>query len=238
MSLTPGFIYALKYMAARGGQLITEGYTHQYDSTLNPYTGVSGDDFEFYRVTADPTQNWVLTYQGPMAEDSQNWAQNRINAALGELKRSRLPGPIAWVTPHYAASGLDYRTFAANFPITMQRVLYFDNVPLTAAKNHIRAWGGSDYFDGLFFPYVVQKDLYGQKVVPENTGGPELFEWSGSPPNPLSAVLAAARVNLAVRDGWAGGYFDPDLDISYLQQMVAGIRALGFTFVPLANSVQ
>ncbi len=238
MSLAPAFISALKYMVARGGQLVDEGYTHQYDSTLNPYTGVSGDDFEFYRVTADPTQNWALTYQGPVAEDSQNWIQNRINSALGEYKKARLPAPVAWVTPHYAASGLDYRVVASNFPVTMQRVLYFDNVPLTGAKNHITTWGGSSYFDGLFFPYVIQKDLYGQKVVPENIGGIELNTWFGNPPHPLSDVLAAAQVNLAVRDGWAAGYFDPDVDILYLQQLVKSLKGMGYTFVPLTSSVQ
>jgi len=53
MSRAPEFLETLKYMESRGGQLVSEGYTHQYDRGPNPYTGVTGDDYEFFRVTVD-----------------------------------------------------------------------------------------------------------------------------------------------------------------------------------------
>ena len=36
-------------MVSKGGTLIEHGNTHQYSNVANPYSGVSGDDFEFYR---------------------------------------------------------------------------------------------------------------------------------------------------------------------------------------------
>ena len=41
--------------------------------------------------------------------------------------------------------------------------------------------------------------------------------------------------NLVVRDGFASFFFHPYLDISYLQQAVSGLRAVGYTFVSPAS---
>jgi len=35
--------------------MIHHGYTHQYSNIANPYTAVTGDDCEFYRITAAAT---------------------------------------------------------------------------------------------------------------------------------------------------------------------------------------
>ena len=43
--------------------------------------------------------------------------------------------------------------------------------------------------------------------------------------------MAAAQKNLVVRDGFASFFFHPYLDISYLQQTVAGLKAVGYSFV-------
>jgi len=32
--------------------MIHHGYTHQYSNIANPYTAVTGDDCEFYRITS------------------------------------------------------------------------------------------------------------------------------------------------------------------------------------------
>src|ERR1700730_10006690 len=76
-------IRALKYLTTKGGTMILHGYTHQYSIIANPYTAVSEDDCEFYRITqnADHTLNYV----GPVAEDSTPWAQGRFNSAAAEV---------------------------------------------------------------------------------------------------------------------------------------------------------
>jgi uncharacterized protein YdaL len=55
------------------------GYTHQYSNVPNPYNGVTGDDFEFFRVVENADH--TLTFQGPVAEDSARWAFDRIAAS-------------------------------------------------------------------------------------------------------------------------------------------------------------
>ena len=194
------------------------GYTHQYDSAPNPFTAVTGDDYEFFRVTYDAQTN-LVDYM-PVPEDSRPWVQNRLRAGLQEFKASGLTA-LAWETPHYAASALDYGIFAENFSLTIQRVLYFDSAGHPA---------------GQFFPYVIQWDTYGQKILPENLGNIDP-EWDSSPPRFPADLIRAARKNRVVRDGWASAFFHPYLDLAYLQELVGGIKALGYTYVPLTDTV-
>ncbi|MGH1556018.1 hypothetical protein ACRAWF_42105 [Streptomyces sp. L7] len=63
----------------------------------NPYNGVTGDDFEFYRSHIDSANNVV--YDGPVAEDSTLWAQTRVTSALAAFTAAGLPKPTLWTTP-------------------------------------------------------------------------------------------------------------------------------------------
>jgi len=49
-------------------------------------------------------------------------------------------------------------------------------------------------------------------------------------------LIRAARKNRVIRDGWASAFFHPYLDLSYLQELVSGIRGLGYKYVPLTDS--
>jgi uncharacterized protein YdaL len=219
MSRAPEFVEALRYMIGRGGQLVIHGYTHQYDSLLNPFTGVTGDDYEFFRVTYDAETN-LVDYM-PVPEDSRHWVMGRVHAGLREFDQARLT-PVAWETPHYAASALDYGVFAETFPLTIQRVLYFDS---------------SGHVAGQFFPYVIERDVYGQKIMPENLGNVDPDQWHQYPPRLPRELIQAARKNLVIRDGWASGFFHPYLDLAYLRELIEGIKALGYTYVPLSDTV-
>jgi uncharacterized protein YdaL len=73
----PAMVRMIKYMQSQGGVMMCHGYTHQYDSTANPYAGVTGDDCEFYRITMNSDHS--LNFQGPVAEDSPAWAQARFS---------------------------------------------------------------------------------------------------------------------------------------------------------------
>jgi uncharacterized protein YdaL len=225
VSDSPEFVAALHYMVERGGRIVLHGYTHQYDLTPNPFTAASRDDYEFYRVGLDAS--WNPVFLGPVPEDSEEWVQDRIARALAEMRANGLE-PVAWHTPHYTASPLDYQVFAANFPITMQRVFY----SITEGPQ-----GQLHYLD-QFFPYVIGQDVYGQRIVPENIGH---VDPTGTPPYgarlPEDAIRAA-RKNLVVRDGWANAYFHSVLDLSLLQELIPGIKALGYTYVPLDPSIR
>jgi uncharacterized protein YdaL len=217
----PQVVSAIKYMTSKGGTMLDHGYTHQFESLVNPYDGVSGNDFEFYRAHVDAADNVVL--DGPVPGDSQAWATGRINAAAAEFAAAGLPVPKIWEFPHYAASAADYRAVAAKFSTRYERTLYFGGLLSGGTIDHSRV-------NGQFFPYVV-KDLYGTKVLPENIGNIEPEAYNHHPARLPADLVASARANLVVRDGFASFFYHPYLGMAYLRQTVTGIQALGYTFV-------
>jgi len=231
---------ALRDAKNQGGQIVLHGYTHQYDAAPNPYTGASGDDFEFFRVTLDAEGN--LTSYQPVPEDSQKWTRNRVRAALRELRSAGF-SPVAWSTPHYAASAIDYVVFGDYFPLTIQRAIYFESTgDVTGVRGQGQRWRqqfiSDGRFGGQFFPFVIQKDIYGQKIVPENLGNVDLPVLNGAATRQPADMIRIARKNRVVRDGWASGFFHPFLDVALLQELVRGIKAEGYTFVPLSANLQ
>jgi uncharacterized protein YdaL len=225
----------------RGGQIVLHGYTHQYGATPNPYNGVSSDDFEFFRATVDASGDF--SQFEPVPEDSFKWVRTRMREALKELKSAGLTAS-AWSTPHYAASALDSVVFGEFFPLTIQRAIYFEGTgQVTGVPGRGLKWRGQFVssgrgFGGQFFPYVVQQDIYGQKVVPENLGNVDLPVLSGAAFRQPADMIRIARKNRVVRDGWASGFFHAFLEPALLQELVRGIRAEGYTFVPLRADVR
>ena len=214
------FVSAIRYMVSKGGQLLLHGYTHQYSNVPNPYNGCTGDDFEFWRETFNTNtvdDLFDLDIYAPIPEDSTSWVMGRINAARQEAAAVGL-SLVGFEAPHYAASALDYQIIATNFPLTMHRVLYFDD------QGHVA---------GQMFPYVIHEDLYGQTVIPENLGNIEPVPWQNYPARFADDMIRAARKNLVVRDGWASGYFHPFFDLTNLTAVIQGVKALGYTYVPL-----
>ncbi|MFF4352399.1 DUF2334 domain-containing protein [Streptomyces sp. NPDC001530] len=221
LSQRPQVVSALKYMINRGAVLMDHGYTHQYGTVANPYNGVTGDDFEFYRAHVDAADNVV--YDGPVAEDSTAWAQARVTAALAEFTTAGLAKPTLWTTPHYAGSAADYKVFSSNFSARLERSLYFAGTLSGASSDPNR-------FIGQFFPYVV-RDVYGTKVIPENIGNYEPEAYNNHPPRLPADLIASAKANLAVRDGFASFFYHPYFPLQPLKDTIAGIKALGYTFV-------
>lgn len=82
------------------------------------------------------------------------------------------------------------------------------------------------HFGGEFFPYVINGDVYGQKVIPENLG------CVLPPTTRLPAdIIRAAKCNLVVRDAFASFFYHPPLGVPNLQEIVQGITNLGYRFV-------
>src|SRR5437588_395067 len=107
LSTQPAMIAAIRTMQQLGGVMIHHGYTHQYSNIANPYTTVTGDDCEFYRITSN-SSNGVLTYVGPLPGDTDSsWAQGRFNSYAAELAASGLTMPAISTFPAYAGSGPD-----------------------------------------------------------------------------------------------------------------------------------
>ncbi|MFI9309156.1 DUF2334 domain-containing protein [Streptomyces triculaminicus] len=221
LAQAPQVVDALKYMLQRGAVLMNHGYTHQYKNVANPYTGATGDDFEFFRAHVDAADNVI--YDGPVAEDSTIWAQTRVTAALNGFTLAGLPKPTLWTTPHYAASATDYKVFGQNYTARLERSLYFAGTLSGGTVNPAR-------YIGQFFPYAV-KDVYGTTVLPENIGNYEPEPYNNHPARLPADLVNSAKANLAVRDGVASFFYHPYYPVEPLKQTIEGIKALGYTFV-------
>jgi uncharacterized protein YdaL len=217
----PLVVSALKYMQAKGGTLLMHGYTHQYSNVANPYDGISANDFEFYRAHVDASNNVV--YDGPVAEDSTSWATGRITSSAGAFTKAGLKTPTIFEFPHYAGSAVDYRAVTTAVGTRYDRGLYFPGVLKGGTIDYAR-------LSGQFFPYAV-RDVYGSNVVPENLGNVEPEWYNNHPPRFPSDILASAQRNLVVRDSVASFFYHPYLGTGYLDQIVTGLKGMGYTFV-------
>ncbi|MEO5606343.1 MAG: DUF2334 domain-containing protein [Polaromonas sp.] len=218
---------AVNYAVARGAQVVMHGYTHQYGAMKNPHTGVSGDDYEFWNIGAN----------SPVAEDSSDWALGRLNAGKSELASYGYT-PVAWETPHYHASALTSKVTPQAFSNTYQRVVYF-----TADKPNFNAAINKDFGVGQIFPYVIKKDYYGQRVIPESLGN---IEYDISAIDPTSNfnytwqdIVTNAEYGKTVRDGYASFFFHPfwlepevgTPGLADFKKVVEGITNLGYTWI-------
>lgn len=218
---------SLNYALARGAEIVMHGYTHQYGQQRNPYTAISGDDYEMWNIVAN----------SPVAEDSPQWVLVRLDAGLAELRNNGY-SPVAWEMPHYQGSATAYRTAPQRFATTYHRVVYY-----TEDKPNFTATIGKDIAFGQIFPYVVQKDYYGQRILPENLGN---FEYDLSWMDPNSNVvytwqdiLTNAEYALTVRDGFGSFFFhpfllEPELGLTAMddfRRLVEAMTALGYTWV-------
>ncbi len=236
LAQVPAMVSALKTSVADGGILIQHGYTHQYSNIPNPFTGVSGDDFEFYRAqcstTSSPPYNFVapcantdsVIEEGPLPGDSQSFAAGRTTTGRALFKAAGLPTPTIWTTPQYAASAADYAGIGQTYTTRYEQELFFGGELTGGAINYSHVFG-------QFFPYEVD-DVYGTTIVPENLGDYETTALFGNPARSAQDIINEAQQNLAVTQGVASFFIHSDDDpLSVLQQVVTGIKALGYTFV-------
>jgi uncharacterized protein YdaL len=232
LAQAPALVTVLKYALTHGGTMIMEGYTHQYSNVNNPYTGVTGDDFEFYLAHIDATG--TVIYDSPPPVDSKTWVQGRISAGQALFSQAGLVAPKIFLPPHYAASAVDYGVFAKDFAARYDRGLYFagwcpGGVCGTGTPNYTRIYG-------QYFPYLV-RDIYGSLVVPEALGDVELLPYNNHPARLPADIVASAAGMSVVGDGVSSFFYDPSLGTTYLSQTVTGIRALGYQFVSASTVI-
>jgi uncharacterized protein YdaL len=235
LAQAPAVVSALKYMQSKGGTIIEHGNTHQYSNVANPYNGVTGDDAEFFRAQCSTTQtppyqfhspclntDWV-TWTGPLPGDSSTWAAGRATAGRKLFTQAGLAAPTIWETPHYFASAADYAGIDSVYATRYERELFVSGQLSGGPLDYSR-------IVGQFFPYVVN-DVYGEKIIPEDLGNYEPTTENNNPPRTPADIIHNAQVNLAVTQGVASFFFHPTYSLTYLQQIVTGIKSLGYTFV-------
>ncbi len=218
---SPALVSALQYLRSRGGVMVMHGTTHQWSGGINPYTEVTADDTEFFRVTHN--DDYSINFLGPLPEDSLKWANDRITSGQRVFSQVGLPQPQIFEFPHYTASVNSQQVVSQLFHTRWERTIYFEGLLKGTPINYAHMFG-------QLFPYPV-RDLYGTTVLPENLGNIEPNDFYGYPKRFPEDIIRAAQKNRVVRDGFASFYFHPFFDIHLLQQTVEGIKAAGYTFV-------
>ncbi|WP_417493299.1 DUF2334 domain-containing protein [Maricaulis sp.] len=220
LNARPYLASALRDMARAGGTLIMHGQTHQHGDIPNPNFGVSGSDYEFFRVGLDAEGGFDLL--GPLADDDSAMWDDRLDLAFANWETAGLPRPWIFTSPHYAASPSAYRSMGQRFPARLERVLYFGG----------EASGDPDVdpslFSEQFFPYPV-RDIRGDLILPETLGN---WAPAGSVHGrSMDAMLETARRNLVLRDSYASFFFHWYLDPARLTELTTALQAMGYEFV-------
>jgi uncharacterized protein YdaL len=187
--------------------MVQSGGTIVMHGVTHQYKGVTASDYEF----------WDDNANGPIREQTPEQIERKLDMGIQEFMKNGLY-PVIWETPHYTASLMMYKVVAKYFSSAMEQRLSLE-----------------DFDYSQFFPYIIEKDLFGQKIYPENLGYIPLESEKSAGEEHVRALIENARANLAVRDGFASCFFHAFLDLDLLKQLVDGVRDLGYTYVDLKD---
>ena len=182
--------------------MVQSGGTIVMHGVTHQYRGTTAVDYEF----------WDETTNRPIREETVESIQRKLDTGIQEFMKNGLY-PLVWETPHYTASTKLYETVSRYFSTAMEQRLSIEDADA-----------------GQYFPYVINRDLYGQRLIPENLGYVPLDPDPAVGEAAVKRIIAAARVNLAVRDGFAASFFHAFVDPALLAEIVDGVRALGYTY--------
>ncbi|MGE5235600.1 MAG: DUF2334 domain-containing protein [Acidobacteriota bacterium] len=187
--------------------MVDHGGTVVMHGITHQYKGETATDYEFWDESRGQT----------IQEDSSEYVERKIRDGLVEFFRNGIY-PLIWETPHYSASELDYAVFARHFSSAIEQRLVLNRLDFSQ-----------------YFPYLIDHDLYGQRIYPEDLGYVPLDPDPKKGEASVDTLLGFARDDLAVRDGYASAFFHPFVDHALLIRLVDGIRSLGYTFRDLRD---
>jgi len=185
--------------------MVKNGATLVMHGITHQYKGVTASDFEF----------WDEQTNRPIRDETEAGISRKIETGIQELMKNGLY-PVIWETPHYTASFTLYKTIAKFFSSAMEQRLTIE-----------------DFEHGYYFPYIINHDLYGQKIYPENLGYVPLDDDINVSRQAVKNIIQGAKTNLFVRDGFASCFFHEFLSLDLLKELVDGVRALGYTYLDL-----
>ncbi|TCO62002.1 uncharacterized protein DUF2334 [Actinocrispum wychmicini] len=129
-------------------------------------------------------------------------------------------------------SAADYTVSQQEFGVRYDRGLYFGGW----CPNGACGTGTADLakMSRQYFPYLI-RDIYGSVAVPESLGDIEPMPFNTNPARLPADILANVKGLTVIRDGVQSFFYHPYLGRSYLRDVVIGIKALGYQFVPAAT---
>ncbi len=232
-----------------GAEMVLHGFTHQFGQIANPFNGVTGTDFEF----------WDAVNDRPVPGDSFAFAADRVDRGTQMLADA---GFAAWAfeVPHYQGSMVDYFAFTDRYPTVYHQGVYrefeflvddvrYDLNDVVAGRTEDLDMSRAEYrvlserIQSQPYTYPVERDVYGQRVIPENLRNVTPAEMVTDPTEIwlVSDMLAAARANRVNRCAHASLFYHPfimerpDMEDAggpdNLRALVEGIEDLGYEFV-------
>ncbi len=177
-----------------------------------------GVTHQYKGVTANDVEFWDSDANKPFKDVTADSVRRKIELGLSECFRNGIY-PVLWETPHYAGSQLTYDVAASIFSSAMEQRFAIDD---------------NDY--SQFFPYIIERDLHGQRIYPENLGYIDFDEKDPKvAAKQVSQMLEFARRNLAVRDGFASCFYHAFVPLDNLQRLVRGFKKMGYGFLNMKN---
>jgi uncharacterized protein YdaL len=173
-----------------------------------------GTTHQYRGETTADYEFWDMMHNEPLFSDSREYVRERIETGLQELSHNGLY-PVTWETPHYGASQRAYSVINQYFSSAYERRQSID-------------LHGSDQL----LPWMIYRHTAGGKIIPENLGYIPLSNQDAGD------LLAAARNNLALRDGIASFFFHPFCDIAVLKQIIPGMKKMGYRFTDPRHTSQ
>ncbi len=122
--------------------MVKNGGTIVMHGVTHQYKGTTAVDFEF----------WDEMTNKPIKDETPEYIAHKLETGIQEFMRNGL-NPLIWETPHYTASFNLYSTVAKYFSTACEQRLSIE-----------------DFDYSQQFPYIIQKDLFGQRIYPENLG--------------------------------------------------------------------
>ena len=187
--------------------MVHNGATIVMHGVTHQYKGVTAADFEF----------WDESTMKPIKGQTVDAITRKLEAGIQEFMKNGLY-PLVWETPHYAGSFLLYQTVSKYFSSAMEQRLSLEDIECPQS-----------------FPYIINNDLFGQRLYPENLGYVPLDPDKRISETYVQDIIKGAKVNLSVRDGFASCFFHSFLDLDLLKQLVDGVQALGYKYIDLTE---
>lgn len=182
--------------------MVHNGGTIVMHGITHQYKGVTAVDYEF----------WDDNTGGPIKGETEEADARKIESGIQEFMKNDLY-PLVWETPHYTASFTLYKTIAKYFSTACEQRLSIEDADFSQ-----------------FFPYIINKDLFGQTIYPENLGYVPLNPDKAASRASVDELLKNAKAQLYIRDGFATAFFHAFLDLDLLKQLVDGLEGLGYSF--------
>jgi uncharacterized protein YdaL len=185
--------------------MVHNGGTIVMHGVTHQYRGVTATDFEF----------WDDNTNAPIKGETEEEDSRKIEMGIQEFMKNGLY-PLVWETPHYTASFTLYKTVAKYFSTACEQRLALEDADFSQ-----------------YFPYIINKDIFGQTVYPENLGYVPLSPDKQVGEQAVEEIIKNAKAHLYVRDGIATAFFHAFLDLDLLKQLVDGIEGLGYSFLDM-----